>query len=215
MKLKMKLKTLSSTLLIAAPLAFSLSYASANSDVRPIKNDAQTAGLYQVKEGNMIGNPKAKITIIDFFDYQCPYCRQINPVLEKLVKNNHNVRVIFKDYPKLGDRSVFSAKAALAAGEQDKYLALHQAMITAKKPLTENEVYTLAQKAGLNTTTLKADMNKVGGQLLNNMLLGTHLSIKYVPTLIISYTNTPHKAVSIVGPSEKELKKLVHNYEKV
>ncbi|MBO0739455.1 MAG: thioredoxin domain-containing protein, partial [Alphaproteobacteria bacterium] len=78
------------------------------------------------------GNPQGDVTIVEFFDYQCPYCKQVLPSLQTLLKEDHNLRFIYKEMPVLGAPSITAAHAALAAQRQGKYEAFHTAMMGTK-----------------------------------------------------------------------------------
>jgi len=149
--------------------------------------------LFTEQSDNCIGNKNGEIVIVDFFDYNCPDCRAVSKYLTEFVQNkdNSNVKVVFVDYPKLGPSSTFDAKAALAAIEQNKYPELHNAIINNPADLTETQVYDLAQKAGLDMDTFKASINSdaISSALLNNIISGTQLNVKYVPTLFITKLN--------------------------
>jgi protein-disulfide isomerase len=154
------------------------------------------AKVFTEQTNNCIGNLNAKIVIVDFFDYNCPDCRVISKYLTKLVKTNKNIKVVFVDYPKLGPTSTFAAKACLAAIQQNKYPELHDAIINAKRHLTHKEVYAIAKEQGLDVTKLKRAIKakKVGTLLLNNLVTGTQLNIKYVPTILMAKLDAPNKA---------------------
>src|SRR5689334_12549783 len=74
--------------------------------------------LFHQNSDPVAGNPKGKVTVVEFFDYQCSHCMTMAPVIEAIIKNNPNVRVVFKDFPIRGPVSEFAAKAALAANKQ-------------------------------------------------------------------------------------------------
>jgi len=86
------------------------------------------------------GNPKGDITIVEFFDYQCPYCRKLEPELRAAVKDDGKVRLVFKDWPILGPVSVYASRLALATKFQDKFVEAHDALIGLDVKLTESGV---------------------------------------------------------------------------
>ena len=101
----------------------------------------------------MAGNANGKVTVVEFFDYQCSHCVDMAPVIDSLIKADPNVRVVFKEFPIRGPLSEYAAKAALAASAQGKYFEFHKALmdqISQKQPLTEDSVLKAAQKVGLN-----------------------------------------------------------------
>jgi protein-disulfide isomerase len=105
------------------------------------------------------------VTIVVFTDYQCPVCRADDPALERLLRTDPKVRVIFKDWPIFGVRSKFAARAALAADRQGGYLALHRALMTSSAPLSADEVRRLAIGAGLDGAQLAKDEALHGGEI--------------------------------------------------
>ncbi|HUE18469.1 MAG TPA: thioredoxin domain-containing protein, partial [Stellaceae bacterium] len=78
------------------------------------------------------GNPKGDVTIVEFFDYRCPYCKEVEPSLEALLKEDHKLRIVYKEFPILGPVSVFASRAAIASRKQGKYETFHRQMMTAK-----------------------------------------------------------------------------------
>ncbi|MGA2637191.1 DsbA family protein [Methylocella sp.] len=105
------------------------------------------------------GDPKGDVTIVSFFDYNCPYCMKAQPELLKLLETDKHIRVVYKDWPIFGDISVFAAKVALAANLQGRYVAVHDAlMATVRKKTTEAEVRRIALTAGADMLRLDADL---------------------------------------------------------
>lgn len=144
--------------------------------------------------GNMtlIGNPKGNVTLVEFFDYQCSHCKRMAPVISELVKNNNNLRVIYKELPILNEQSELAAKAALAASMQgkDKYKAMHNALIKLQQRLNEKLIFETAKSAGLNVEKLKKDMKseKITAELQENNLLAKKLRLAGTPAFIIAAT---------------------------
>lgn len=169
--------------------------------------------LYEPAGNAIAGNPKGHITVVEFFDYNCGYCRMIYPKFEKLIKSNSNLRVVYREYPVLSDRSILPAKAALAAEKQGKYEALHHAMMNAMMPLSQDEIVRLAKPLGINTTQLVSDMKSpaIEKQVEANLALGQALNIQGVPAFIVVRTTPPSKqeAKVTIGPSIGELEKLI------
>lgn len=137
------------------------------------------------------GNPNGPITLIAFLDYQCVHCRDMAPILEKLVDANSNLRVVFKEFPIFGPDSVFAAKAAIAAAKQGKYFEFHNALMTSKNPLTNAQVLIIAKNVGLNINQLKKDMkNKaMEDELQNNYALAKKLNLIGTPAFIVTKTD--------------------------
>src|ERR1700740_632584 len=104
------------------------------------------------------GNPQGDVTIVEFFDYRCPYCKQVQPLLQALLDQDHKLRFIYKEMPVLGSASVVAARTALAAWRQGKYEAFHIAMMGTKGQITEGTVDKIAASVGLDVNWLKQDM---------------------------------------------------------
>src|SRR5437763_14646677 len=105
----------------------------------------------------VIGNANGDITIVEYFDYNCPYCRKIAPEIHQVVQDDGKVRLVLKDWPILGEVSKFGARMALAAKYQDKYMAAHEAMIGVSSKLTEPRIRELLAGAGIDMDRLSRD----------------------------------------------------------
>jgi protein-disulfide isomerase len=139
------------------------------------------------------GNPQGDVTIVEFFDYRCPYCKQVLPSLQTLLKEDRNLRFIYKEMPVLGPASVVAAHAALAAQRQGKYEAFHAAMMGVKGQITEDTVYKVAGSVGLDVDRLKQDMAapEIEQALKANLALADALNIRGTPGFIIGNHITP------------------------
>jgi len=139
------------------------------------------------------GNPKGNVTIVEFFDYRCPYCKQVLPALQTLLKEDHGLRFVYKEFPVLGPASVTAAHAALAAQRQGKYEALHTAMMAAKGQITEDTIYKVAGSVGLDVDRLKQDMAapEIEQELKANLALAEALNIRGTPGFIIGKKIVP------------------------
>ena len=105
------------------------------------------------------GNPDGDINIVEWFDYNCPYCRKIEPELRQVVQDDGKVRLVLKDWPILGEVSKIAARMALAAKYQDKYLPAHEAMIGVSSKLTEPRIRELLAGAGIDMDRLNRDLD--------------------------------------------------------
>ncbi|MFL6817071.1 MAG: DsbA family protein [Bradyrhizobium sp.] len=105
-----------------------------------------------------IGNLDGDVTIVEYFDYQCPYCRKVDPELRQVVQDDGKVRLVLKDWPVLGPVSVMSARMTLASKYQDKYLQAHEALIAVNSKLTEPRIRELLSAAGLDIDRLNRDL---------------------------------------------------------
>lgn len=106
----------------------------------------------------VLGNPNGNLTVVEFFDYQCPYCRKLAPELAQVVKDDGQIRIVLKDWPIFGDASVLAAKLALAAQYQGKYAQAHDALIAADGKLDATRIDDLLAKAGVDVDKAKADL---------------------------------------------------------
>ena len=104
------------------------------------------------------GNVDGDINIVEWFDYNCPYCRKIDPELRQVVQDDGKVRLVLKDWPILGEVSKIAARMALAAKYQDKFIQAHDAMIGVASRLTEPRLGELLAGAGIDMDRLKADL---------------------------------------------------------
>ncbi len=105
-----------------------------------------------------LGNPKGNLTVVEYFDYQCPYCKKMAPELAQLVRQDGNIRLVLKDWPVFGVISTSAAEMALAAKYQNKYAEAHDALIGADTKLTEASISELLAKAGVDVAVATADL---------------------------------------------------------
>ena len=133
------------------------------------------------------GSPTSNATLVEFFDYRCPYCKQVQPSLEALLQQDPKLRVIYKEFPILGPVSLTAAQAALAAQRQGKYNAFHAAMMSARGQITDDTVYQVAGSVGLDVGRLKRDMAtpEIAQQLKTNLELADALQIRGTPAFIV------------------------------
>lgn len=136
------------------------------------------------------GNPKGNVTLVEFFDYQCIHCKKMAPVIADLIKNDSNLRVIYKEFPIFGESSDMASRAALAAAMQNKYLPMHEALISQEKHVDEKIIDEAAKKIGLNMNKFKTDMKgKTVTDALNaNRKLAEQLHLMGTPAFIIAST---------------------------
>jgi protein-disulfide isomerase len=140
------------------------------------------------------GNPKGDVTIVEFYDYNCGYCKMQAAILKKVVEEDGNVRWVFKDRPILRNESIIAAKASIAAARQGKHLNFHMALMSLKKPIdSEAVVFETAEKAGLDVAQLKKDMadKAVTDALGRSEKLAEDLGIQGTPFMIIGDQSFP------------------------
>jgi len=104
------------------------------------------------------GNPEGDIAIVEWSDYQCPYCRKLEPELQQVVQDDGKVRWLRKDWPILGPVSIIAARMALACKFQDKYDKAHDAMMGVNSKLSEPRIYELLAGAGVDVDRAKRDL---------------------------------------------------------
>lgn len=136
------------------------------------------------------GNDTGDVTVVEFFDYQCGYCKRSLASMVDLLNSDKNVRVVWKELPILGPASRFAARAAMAAKKQDKYFDFHVGMMGARGRLSESKVMSIAADVGLNVDRLREDMKdaKIETYLDETLQLANSLGIRGTPALIIGNT---------------------------
>ncbi len=127
------------------------------------------------------------VTIVEFFDYHCGYCKKAEGTIEKLLADHPDIRFVFKEFPILGPESTLAAKAGLAAHEQGSYLKFHQALMTLQGPITMDAIADLAGKQGLDVSKLESDMESPGVQAIleRNHDLGHKVGVRATPSFVI------------------------------
>ncbi len=135
------------------------------------------------------GNPRGNVTIVEFFDYQCGYCKRVFRTVQKLLKSDGNIRYVFKEFPILGAQSVVAARAALAAWklDRDRYVSFHTALMQSKGRLSERKILSIAAESGLDVERLRAAMADpgIGKALARNFELAKALDINGTPGFVI------------------------------
>ena len=141
------------------------------------------------------GNLDGDINIVEWFDYNCPYCRRIDPELRQVVQDDGKVRLVLKDWPILGPVSKVAARMALAAKYQDKYMAAHDAMIGVSSRLTEARIDELLAGAGIDMDRLKRDLatnaKAIDAILARNNDQALAFGFKGTPSFIVGKFRVP------------------------
>src|SRR6516162_6476321 len=139
----------------------------------------RAAEVFQDSASPVSGNPKGEVTLVEFFDYNCPYCRAMAQLLTQAETADPWLRIVYKEFPILGAGSVFAAKAALAADKQGKYVAFHRALYQLRGPVDEAKVLEVAANVGLEIQRMKADMQDaaIQGALEKNVKLAKKVRI--------------------------------------
>ena len=151
---------------------------------------ATPAPLFSSKYQATIGNPKATATLVEFFDYNCHFCKGALPDVTKLMKDDPNLKLVLKDYPVLGPGSVEAAKVASAARNQlpgDKFWAFHTKLLAMHGPIGKAEALAVASDLGLDMDKLAKDMESpdVKAGLDEVMQLADALQINGTPTFVV------------------------------
>ena len=140
-----------------------------------------------------LGNLSGDVTVVEFFDYNCPYCRKAGKTIQALLASDENVRVIYREWPILGEASVYAARAALAARTQGKYEELHWALMNGEGRATEASILKIARDLGLDITKLKLDMNSpaVEAHIAQSSALARNLGFTGTPAFIVGDRTAP------------------------
>lgn len=139
------------------------------------------------------GNSAGDVTVIEFFDYRCGYCKRAASALTQLQHNDAGVRVVYKDFPILGETSELAAKAALASHLQGKHQAFHEALLAVKDDLSKEQLFRVAAAAGLDIERLDRDINRPEWQTVidKNRMLAKTLGISGTPAFIVGNELVP------------------------
>lgn len=143
------------------------------------------ASLY--KEQSPFSTGKGNVTIVEFFDYNCPYCRKSFNNLVKLTEEDKDVRVVFVEFPILSEESRLASQAAIASAKQNKYFEFHRALMEHTGPVKEDTVFKTAAAVGIDVEKLKADMKapEVNEQIEKNLQIGTAIGVQGTPAIFV------------------------------
>jgi len=143
----------------------------------------------------VFGNPKGDIAIVEWFDFNCPYCRKIEPELRQVVQDDGKLRLVMKDWPILGPVSVTASRVALASKFQGKYEKAHDALIGVSSRLTEPRIYELIAGAGVDVDRVKKDLETnakaIDGMLARNNDTAEALGFHGTPSFIVGKFRVP------------------------
>jgi protein-disulfide isomerase len=142
-----------------------------------------------------VGARQPDVTIVEYFDYNCPYCKTVVPTLQALLAQDSKVALIYKDWPVLGPVSTYAASSALAAGWQGKYLVAHDALISGPRLARIDQVDAILQKAGVNMDALKKDRishaKEIAALLARNDAEAHALTLDGTPGLVVGLQLVP------------------------
>jgi protein-disulfide isomerase len=168
----------------ALPSAFAL-------DTPPAAPDQVVIAHQQQLQGDpnspVLGNPQGDAVIVEFFDYDCPYCKAVEPRLEQALAADRHAKLILKEFPILTPESLVAARAALASMRQHKYRQFHEALMAYRGPWGEDVIFSTATRVGLNLARLRRDMASpsIDSELIANFNLARALRIFQTPGFIV------------------------------
>ena len=168
---------------------------------RQTKERERTRQVIATKQTELLNDPNSPVsgsldgdvTVVKFFDYRCGYCKHVAGTVTQLQQDDPNVRVVYKDYPILGEASELASRAALASKVQGKHLAFHEALLASKQELTQDSILTIASEVGLDTERLSLDMQAPTIQAIieRNRELARELGINGTPGFIVGTELAP------------------------
>ncbi len=172
--------------------------------------------LFNSSADPVAGNPKGKVTLVEFFDYQCPHCVDMVPALDGVSKANTDLRIVFKEFPIRGPLSVTATKAALAANMQGKYMEMHNALMKSAQSLSEDGINKMAKDIGLDVTKFTADMKSdaIDKQIKDNYKLAQELQLMGTPALFIAKTDGKPEMIEFL-PGQVDQAQLQASIDKV
>jgi len=151
--------------------------------------ELRRAELERDRNAPVLGNPAGDVTVVEFFDYNCPYCKRMSGDVRKLIEADRGVRLVYREWPIINKASLFAARAALAARRQGKYAELHRALM-AQRRVTEALVLQLARRTGIDIPRLLDDMNdrSIDRHIALSFDLARSLGITGTPSFVIGDT---------------------------
>ena len=173
--------------------------------------------IYRRADAPVAGNANGDITVTEFFDYNCGYCKKSFPDVAKLIAGDSKVRVVFKEFPILSKGSEEASKIALAARKQGKYWEVHGALLESKGQANEASALKISEKLGLDMTKLKADMESadVKAELASVKELATKMGINGTPHFLVgekSIAGAPQDLLPMLTTQVGELRKTGCSY---
>ncbi len=157
------------------------------------------------------GNPNGNVTLVEFFDYQCGHCKEMQPIIDSLISKNKNLKIVYKEFPIFGANSNLASQLALAAAKQNKYTEFHNALFKVDGALNEAKILDTAKTVGLNVDQLKTDMNSPGikQELADNYNLARALSLVGTPSFVIANKDLTQFDFIPGGVPEKDLQQSI------
>jgi len=144
--------------------------------------------LFTSAESIQEGNPNGDVTLVEFYDYQCPHCKDMAPQIEDIIAHDAKLKVILKPLPFFGEASIYAAKAVMAAQKQGKALAFHQALMKTPTTLNQDIILKIAGQAGINVQQLQTDMKNpaIENEIKQNNTMAQQLKLTGTPAFVIA-----------------------------
>jgi len=143
----------------------------------------------------VLGNPQGDLTVVEYFDYQCPFCKKLAPEIAQVVRDDGKIRLVLKDWPIFGAVSRSAAELALAAKYQNKYQEAHDALIGAKEKLSDANIPELLTKAGVDVEKAKQDLQAhqktIEDLLIHNNAQADAFGFQGTPGFIVGFFRVP------------------------
>jgi len=149
--------------------------------------------IYRSADSSVAGDPNGDVTVVEFFDYNCGYCKRGLPEVQKLVNDDKKVRFVFKELPILSPGSLEAARVALAVKRQGKYWEFHQALLGSKGQANEASALKVAESLGLDMAKIKTDMasDSVKNELQGDLALAKQLGVNGTPHFLVGDKSIP------------------------
>jgi protein-disulfide isomerase len=163
----------------------------ARSMERALVDNADT--LFRSSTDAVFGNPDGDVTLVEFSDYNCPYCRSASEHVRKIMRSDNNVRVVFKELVLFGEDSEAAARASLAAARQGKLLEMRQGLMAGRERNTKSRIMKIAKNIGLDVAKLQTDMesSEISKKIEETKALAAHLGIRGTPAYFIDNQMIP------------------------
>jgi protein-disulfide isomerase len=159
----------------------------AETEARAATMKEAAPGIFRSENDPVAGNPKGDVTMVEFMDYNCGWCKKAVKEVGGLVEQDKNLRVVFKEFPIFGAGSEFAAKAAIAATRQGKYWDLHRALYSHEGAVDENVTLAIAKDVGIDVAKLQKDMEDpaIAETLQRNQQLAVSMQFNGTPAFIV------------------------------
>lgn len=158
-------------------------------------DDMTPEAIFHDPDGPALGNPDADLTIVEFFDYQCPFCKKGHPELMDVVESDGNIRLVMKDWPIFGAPSIRASQLVLGAAGIDQYRTAHLALMATEARLSEKQIERTLKKAGIDVAKADAayrkDRSTWDGYMQRNSYQASALGLRGTPAFIIGKTIYP------------------------